>query len=370
MNNQTTGEEILKATIRQAAQWQVRNASGDMSAQEKQQFLEWLRASPLNIEQYLRNVQLTQLLPQVLAESSVETPQRLAEADEDNPTRGEVIPFGPLRPRPRSQRQQQASGFNRGRLLFLTTAGVALLAVALLLGWWADLRASSISVPHGEQRTVHLEDGSVVHLNSQSRMHVRFSAHERLIDLDSGQALFTVARERARPFRVRAGDADIVAVGTQFDVYRRKLNTTVTVLEGKIEVVERREAATAVNNAAAPGATAALALAAGQQVRMDGTAHPILANAVDLRRATAWTRREISFKAQPLADVAEEYGRYLDVPIRVEDESLARTQITGMFNAYSPEPFLAFLRSFPGVEVVEDRDAIHVRMRDPKRAQP
>ncbi len=95
-------------------------------------------------------------------------------------------------------------------------------------------------MPHGDQRTIRLDDGSIIHLNSQSRVHVRYSSGERLIELEQGQALFDVVRDATRPFRVRAGSADILAVGTQFDVYRRSGgDLTVTVVEGKVAVTDR-----------------------------------------------------------------------------------------------------------------------------------
>src|SRR6185369_14177290 len=76
--------------------------------------------------------------------------------------------------------------------------------------------------------------------------------NRRDVDLLEGQALFRVAHNTARPFVVHSGTTSVVAVGTQFDVYKKQAATVVTVIDGKVEVL----AGAPVSNAAkAPGET-------------------------------------------------------------------------------------------------------------------
>ncbi len=63
------------------------------------------------------------------------------------------------------------------------------------------------TTPTGEQRSIKLADGSFVYLNTQSRVEVRFTEQARDIHPTQGEALFVVAHEAARPFRVLAGNA-------------------------------------------------------------------------------------------------------------------------------------------------------------------
>jgi transmembrane sensor len=46
--------------------------------------------------------------------------------------------------------------------------------------------------------------------------------------------LFTGAKDPVRPFKVRVGDATIVAIGTEFDVQRASDRTIVSVTEGRV----------------------------------------------------------------------------------------------------------------------------------------
>ena len=63
-----------------------------------------------------------------------------------------------------------------------------------------------------------LADGSVLYLNTDTAVTIRYSRTERLVVLKSGQAGFEVAHDPNRPFRVFAGPAEAVAHGTEFDV--------------------------------------------------------------------------------------------------------------------------------------------------------
>jgi len=95
----------------------------------------------------------------------------------------------------------------------------------------------------GEQRSIALADGSIIDLNARSRIRVRLSKDERDVELLQGQALFHVAKDNSRPFVVRSDTTVVRAVGTEFDVYRKKNGTVITVLEGRV-VVESPYAAT------------------------------------------------------------------------------------------------------------------------------
>lgn len=65
-----------------------------------------------------------------------------------------------------------------------------------------------------------LNDGSIVYLNTRSRVEEQFSRQARNVRLLEGEAMFSVEHDRARPFRMISDDTVIQAIGTQFNVYR------------------------------------------------------------------------------------------------------------------------------------------------------
>src|SRR5262249_55664948 len=98
----------------------------------------------------------------------------------------------------------------------------AMAAAMALVVWSAFLyfRPSDVKTGVGEQRLIVLEDRSRVMLNTATRILVRYDAHERHIDLESGEALFEVAPQSGRPFVVTAGERSVKALGTSFAVRR------------------------------------------------------------------------------------------------------------------------------------------------------
>jgi transmembrane sensor len=116
--------------------------------------------------------------------------------------------------------------------------------IGLMVGgavWYLNVRMPVYATTFGEQRSITLDDGSVVDINSHSKIRVRYSATERDVELLEGQALFRVAKNASRPFWVSSATTRVRAVGTEFDVYKRRSGTVVSVIEGRVAVLMNAE---------------------------------------------------------------------------------------------------------------------------------
>jgi transmembrane sensor len=203
---------------------------------------------------------------------------------------------------------------------------------------------------HGEQLTQRLADNSLLHLNTDSAVSVRFSKSERLVTLNAGQAEFEVAHEAHRAFRVRTSSAEVLDIGTQFDVRLDQSATIVTVVEGRVAVSPPMSG---LNHLAR-----SIELTVNQQIRVAEGEWPGAAPvAVDAERTTSWLHRQIAFDHEPLERVAAEYNRYTSKPFVIATPELRTLQISGVFATDDSEAFIAFLRSLKGVrvEVTETR---------------
>jgi transmembrane sensor len=207
-----------------------------------------------------------------------------------------------------------------------------------------EVSALHYSTRHGEQQTHVLADRSVLHLNTDSAVTVRYSGKQRLLILDAGEASFEAAHESGRPFRVLAGAAEIVDLGTRFDVRLGARATLVTVVEGRVAV---RPAAPQRDG----GAAQFVPVAADQQLSVSDAPWPQTPVAADAQRATAWLHRQISFDREPLEEVAAEFNRYAAKPIEITSPALRSLQVSGVFTTDNPDAFIAFLRSLEGVRV-------------------
>jgi len=327
-------EEVRALIARQAADWFVAHRDGSLSADARQAFDEWLLASPVHVEEYLGVALIAEALP-----TAADDPENPLDAILE---RAGAVDEADVRLLRANISEPHAIPDRRPVLNRWQFAVAAVLAVVICgFFWWnAEHPAPQrYATGHGEQKTWRLADNSVLRLNTDTAVTVRYRSAERLIEIDRGQAFFEVAHEPTRRFRVVAGATNIVAVGTQFDVYRDRVSTVVTVVEGQVTVASdstpRRE----------------LHVNAGGQVRVIAGTLPDHATPVDAQRSTAWLRRQIAFDQEPLAAVAAEFNRYGAVPIEIESRSLNTLVISGVFVADDTETFLAFLRTLDDVTV-------------------
>jgi transmembrane sensor len=213
--------------------------------------------------------------------------------------------------------------------------GGAIAAAALIGtgGVWQFLRhRGRFMTGKGETKVVALQDGSVVTLNTASEIQVSYSDTVRAVELVRGEALFDVAKNKARPFVVAAGDTSVRVVGTSFSV--RRIDTApiqVLVREGTVEVFKPAQGIKPVrisaNSMAVAQADSTQAIAA----------MPI--PVAQLHRQMAWQNGQIAFEGETLARAAEEFSRYSDTRIVIEDSGLAKEEIAGLFKATDPVGF-------------------------------
>lgn len=202
-------------------------------------------------------------------------------------------------------------------------AGGIGLAGAAGLGWW--LRDPRYATAIGEQRTILLDDGSKVTINTDSVIRVAMSARARHIRLERGEAWFEVAHDPARPFSVAADGATITALGTSFSVRREGGTQRIILAEGRVAV---------------RSGAAARTLAPRECVEVrDGRVGPI--RSVDIDAETAWRSGRLLFKDTPLGNAIAEVNRYARRPIRLDAPALRAVAVNGSFETGDVETFTA-----------------------------
>ncbi|AUM70933.1 FecR family protein [Pseudomonas fluorescens] len=292
-----------------AAQWFVRLQAPAMSVEERQRFEAWLDEHPNHRDeiQLLQGIwSATDLLPK-------ERLQALCEPPAKRPPR-------------------------RPLLRYAVAAG--LFAVALGLGLFSGLSSSTdysgeYATAFGERRHIALPDGSVIDLNSRSRVRIQFAHRQRRVELAEGEALFTVEHDAGRPFTVDAGNGQVTVTGTRFDVRRDADKTRVAVEQGSVKVQGRD----------APR-TQYVSLTPGLGTQIDAQGKVATPYAVNAEALTAWRDGKLVFNNAPLKEVAEEVSRYRATPLRVGSAAVGNLRLTSVFRSDNPE---ALLKALPNI---------------------
>ena len=219
------------------------------------------------------------------------------------------------------------------------------LAAALVLGAFLGfnaLRSTPGPATHYATTTAgyeraRLADGSTLELNTASAARVQFTAAERRVELESGEAHFEVAHDTARPFVVSAGGVTVRAVGTAFNVRYVSGAVEVTVTEGNVAVGP----AVSATGATLVAANQRLALSLAPAAAPTPVIEPLAP--ADVRAVLAWQRRVTDFSDTPLSEVTARFNRHNVLQLVITDPALGSRRIGGIFALDDVEAFVRLL---------------------------
>lgn len=343
MNSGTDDHPMIPASLaEEAGAWDARLRAPDCTDEDRARFASWRDADPVHRQTFEHLQTIVATLRDERGRADIRA------------LRDEALRAGEQR---------------RSRVWFASAAAAV---AALVLGvvvwkgpspdWLHEPIAAAItrlsgariySTSTGQRSTFVLDDGSSIELNAQSRIEVRFSDYRRDVALVEGQALFNVARDLHRPFIVRAGNRQVLALGTRFDVRLDSTSVQVTLLEGTVRVEE---------NTAMWKRGQEIELTPGQQLvakidtpsqptstRTSGTGADVIRD-IDVDKVTGWREGRIYFEDLPLEQAVREMNRHSTVHIRLESAELAGLRVNGMFKAGDQEIFVSALQEYFQVE--------------------
>lgn len=299
-----------------AALWQVRRHDG-LTPEQEAQFQAWLLEHDSHAEAWARASGtwngLAQLHPQALAQLRRSVPPAPAPAS-------------------RNKWRHWLAGFAR------PLAAVATAAVVVGAGWlgWEHWQQQAVFSQHyasarGQQLDVHLPDGSVIKLDTDTHAQVTLYRNRREVRLPQGQALFSVKADAGKPFQVITERLQVTVVGTRFAVRNTHalhdghdaVTDSVAVEEGKVRVSELLHGKTSGQPLLLVAGQAVQARAAGQLVALTGT---------EASSALLWREGRVNFEGTPLPQALAEFERYGATHLLIKDPAVAAMRINGSFD--------------------------------------
>jgi transmembrane sensor len=251
-------------------------------------------------------------------------------------------------------------------------AGLASLVLSGGWVWVQHERAAQLGefvyeTAAGMHRVVELPDGSRITLDADSALSVRLTAGQRALMLERGEAFFQVAKDTKRPFVVRAGSAQVTAIGTAFNVRMSENRTVVAVTEGKVEFVaipkiaEVSQLGRAAVSSQAPAGTrpklqAQVAAGEGVSYADDGNLQALPARVAPL--ATSWLEGRRQYRKEPLRYVLADVDRYTGQKIELGDDAVGDLEFTGTLNLKNSEAWFRGLSVALPVSVMERDDGV------------
>ncbi|HEY4367155.1 MAG TPA: FecR domain-containing protein [Steroidobacteraceae bacterium] len=303
-----------------AAAWFVRNLTRD---DDSGSFRDWVEADPQREREYAR-IEATWNALAILKEDA----------------KSEVAASVPTQSRVRRWRTPVA------------VASVAALLLAIGASMWLAAADNRYQTGVGDQRVVSLADGSLITLNTDSRVEVEINDHVRRVTLDRGEAFFDIAHlPHGPPFEVIGGGVDIHVVGTRFNVRLMDQGVGLDVIEGRVETRRTTAAAATVSP---------VVLTAGQRADFDSRGIVRARGATDQERVTSWRLGRVRLNDTSLSEAVREMNRYSDRKLVIGSPQLNELRVSGVFRMGNVESFADALKLSNGLQVTSQGDNLVV----------
>lgn len=219
----------------------------------------------------------------------------------------------------------------------------------------ASIEWVEVNVPFGEKQTLTLADGTVLHLNSGSRLTypAEFTGDSRVVFMD-GEAYFDVAKNPDCPFVIKSQNVDVKVLGTSFNFrnFSRERIAELLLMDGSVEA-----------NVSIPDDTRLVRLKPGDKMlynREDGN--------VDIERfipenyKAFYQDNSLHFFDMSMSDIAAELSRRFDCNIVVMDETLASRRYFSIFtNNETLDQILAVMSSDGKMRVLHSGGTIYLQ---------
>lgn len=355
---------LYKLTVREtieneAATWLIRlDREQPLDADEKQAFTEWLNRSPAHrqelVEQnkFWSNHDLTKML--------------LPKAEEIKQSQSDTAKqsfWQRLIPMPAKQ----------VALTMFTVTAIGLLSLVLPNDTLLETNGVYATVI-GEQKTQELADGSVIELNTNSEVEVKFDDEFRNIRLVKGEAHFIVAKNKDKPFRVYAKQGRVQAVGTEFSIKINPDEIGVLVTEGRVALAALAQQSTQAAKTALTGikpdpfvkgfSKQMTLLDAGQRAVLkpfdsfksltsESVSIDNLSDQDYMQEGQAWRDGWLVFSGESLEQVVNEIRRYSPVTIDIVEPEIKQLSIGGRFKIGDIDGVMLALENNFGIKVVK-----------------
>jgi len=211
----------------------------------------------------------------------------------------------------------------------------------------ADTTSNLLTIPKGENYTLHLSDGTIVTLNADSRLRFPFRFGEATRDVYlEGEAYFQVAKDSRHPFIVHTPLTKVEVVGTAFNVNTYKAGTVATALiEGKVLTGTPGGAVQPLQ----PGYAAVYNKAQGFKIE-----------AVDTDDIVAWVKGVYYFHDLPFHELVNVTSRFYGVTIAADNPALANKSVSGVMDKDNLPELLEDLKTTLGIKYYYSGQTLHI----------
>ena len=185
---------------------------------------------------------------------------------------------------------------------------------------------TTVEVPYGQMTNIVLPDGTIVNLNSGSRLSYSsgYGSGKRVVALQ-GEAFFHVTTDKEHPFLIKTNKLDFRVYGTSFNVeaYPEDDFLNTTLVEGSLGVLSKN-------------GKEHTRLKPGENFQYLENEKKMEVKKVDITTYTSWKNGLVTFRNESLENIARKIERWYNVEIIIKNSKLKEELYLGTIMKNKP----------------------------------
>jgi len=200
---------------------------------------------------------------------------------------------------------------------------------------------------------ISLPDHSTIDLDAKSKLQIEYFSSKRIVDLKEGKALFSVAKNKKRPFIIKSGKTIIEVLGTTFEVINLDDTTTVNVTEGIVRVDY-------VYNSQNEKVKTIIQLRQSETLSLNNKGKILNHGKVNVKKIASWRNDLLEFNKTTLKEAINLFRRYTDTQVKFENYELSQLTISGKYSTKQYDSFLESIALIYPIKIIKNNNLIKI----------
>lgn len=248
------------------------------------------------------------------------------------------------------------------KLFFLRVAAAILLLLTSIAYYFVYLNEAVEEVkapelitksnPMGRKSTILLPDGSMVQLNSDSKISYQSNFNSSRVLQLSGEAFFSVKKDTI-PFEVHTPNLITTVLGTKFNVkaFEGAQKESISLVEGKVQVKNHRNTTIGLS-----------ILVEGESLVYDELENMTYKHKLS-ENEFAWKEGYLSFNRTELSEFVHMIRRWYGVEVTILGKPKTKWEITGKYKAHSLDLLLESIKFSEGIDYKINKKNVELNLK-------
>ncbi|QDF28543.1 FecR family protein [Halarcobacter anaerophilus] len=176
-----------------------------------------------------------------------------------------------------------------------------------------------------------LPDGSIISLDAKTNLNIEFYKNRREAFLTNGKVIFSIAKDKSRPFVISSDNIQIEVVGTKFEVINLDNKITINVQEGRVKTYHLNKNKKRENT---------IILTKADTITYTNKGEVNNYSKINPEKIAIWQDDLINFNQVTLKEAFTEFAKYTNHTFEFSSNEIKNYLVTGEFKSNQLDIFL------------------------------